>query len=41
MELLLEMVAQEGSTLLYVTHSRDVVLADEVWTLHSGELERG
>ena len=42
MELLLDMVAQEGTTLLYVTHSRDVVaLADEVWTLHSGELERG
>ncbi len=41
MELLLDMVAQEGTTLLYVTHSRDVVaLADEVWTLHSGELER-
>jgi putative ABC transport system ATP-binding protein len=30
----------EGSTLIYVTHSRDFAsLADEVWHLHSGVLE--
>ena len=41
MELLLDLVSQEGTTLLYVTHSREVVaLADAVWTLHSGVLER-
>jgi putative ABC transport system ATP-binding protein len=42
MELLLAMVREEGSTLLYVTHSRELAaLADETWRLHNGLLERG
>ncbi len=41
MDLLLGLVREEGSTLLYVTHSRELaLLADEVWELHSGRLER-
>jgi ABC-type lipoprotein export system ATPase subunit len=41
MELLLQMVREEGSSLVYVTHSRDLaLLADDVWELHSGRLER-
>ena len=39
MELMLSLVAEEGSTLIFVTHSREVSgLADEVWRLHSGVL---
>lgn len=39
MDLLLSLVADEGTTLLYVTHSREFAqLADEVWEIHSGEL---
>jgi ABC-type lipoprotein export system ATPase subunit len=41
MDLLLQLAREEGSTLVYVTHSRELAgLADEIWTLHSGELER-
>jgi ABC-type lipoprotein export system ATPase subunit len=40
MDLLLRMAREEGSALVYVTHSRDLAeLADEVWRLHSGVLE--
>ncbi len=40
MDLMLALVAEEGSTLIYVTHSRDfAALADEVWQLQSGALE--
>ena len=39
MDLLLDLVAAEATTLLFVTHSRDfATLADEVWELHSGQL---
>ena len=39
MELMLSLVAEEGGTLIFVTHSREVsALADEVWLLHSGVL---
>jgi putative ABC transport system ATP-binding protein len=41
MDLLLGMAREAGSTLIYVTHSRDLAsLADEVWRLHGGALER-
>jgi len=41
MELLLRMVREEGSALVYVTHSRELAaLADETWRLHGGVLER-
>ena len=40
MALLLALASEEGTTLLYVTHSREfAAMADAVWTLHSGELE--
>ena len=40
MELLLEVAREEGSSLVYVTHSRDLaMLADESWVLHNGVLE--
>jgi putative ABC transport system ATP-binding protein len=40
MELLLGVAREEGSSLVYVTHSRDLAaLADESWRLHSGVLE--
>lgn len=40
MDLLLQLVAEERSTLVYVTHSRELAeLADRVWNLHSGILE--
>jgi ABC-type lipoprotein export system ATPase subunit len=40
MELLLAVAAEERSTLLYVTHSREfAALADETWELHSGVLK--
>ena len=39
MELMLSLVDEEGGTLIFVTHSREVSgLADEVWLLHSGVL---
>ncbi len=41
MDLLLRMTRDEGSALVYVTHSRELAaLADETWRLHSGVLER-
>jgi putative ABC transport system ATP-binding protein len=41
MELLLEVAREEESSLVYVTHSRDLaMLADESWALHNGVLER-
>ena len=40
MDLLLRLAAEEGSTLIYVTHDHDLAsLADEIWHLHSGILE--
>jgi len=40
MELLVRLVEEEESTLLYVTHSVELAgLADETWRLHSGILE--
>ncbi|HVI96021.1 MAG TPA: ABC transporter ATP-binding protein [Anaeromyxobacter sp.] len=37
MELLLGLAREEGSAVLYVTHSRELAaLADAIWTLHSG-----
>lgn len=39
MNLLLSLAVDEGTTLLYVTHSREFAkLADAVWEIHSGEL---
>lgn len=41
MELMLQLVAEEGTTLVYVTHSRDLAaLADHIFQLHSGVLEQ-
>jgi len=41
MDLLLSLVRDEGSTLVYVTHSTELAeLADERWLLHSGILEQ-
>jgi putative ABC transport system ATP-binding protein len=40
MDLLLGLAREEGSAVLYVTHSRELAaLADAVWTLHSGVRE--
>jgi ABC-type lipoprotein export system ATPase subunit len=40
MDLMLSLVEEEGSTLIYVTHSRDFAsLADEVWHLQNGKLD--
>ena len=40
MDLLLQLVREEGSTLVYVTHSPELAaLADVTWRLHSGILE--
>ena len=40
MDLLLQLAEQEGSTLIYVTHSAELAgLADESWEIHSGVLE--
>jgi len=40
MRLMLELVRDEGCTLVYVTHSAELAsLADETWTIHSGRLE--
>ena len=41
MNLTLDLTRSESSTLIYVTHSRDLAArADAVWTIHSGRLER-
>ena len=41
MELLLRLVEEETSTLIYVTHSLELAaLADQTWSLHSGLLEK-
>jgi ABC-type lipoprotein export system ATPase subunit len=41
MDLLLALARDEGSAVLYVTHSRELAAqADQVWTLHAGRLER-
>jgi putative ABC transport system ATP-binding protein len=41
MRLMLDLARAERSTLVYVTHSREVAaLADETWRMHSGVLER-
>jgi predicted ABC-type transport system involved in lysophospholipase L1 biosynthesis ATPase subunit len=41
MDLLLRLAREEGSALLYATHSRDVsALADETWLVHGGSVER-
>jgi putative ABC transport system ATP-binding protein len=41
MDLLLRLARQERGTLIYVTHSTELAgLADEIWHLHSGILER-
>jgi ABC-type lipoprotein export system ATPase subunit len=41
MDLMLRLVEDEGSTLIYVTHSADLAaLADRTWRLHSGVLEQ-
>ena len=40
MDLMLGLAAEEGGTLVYVTHSRELAaLADETWQIHSGVLE--
>ena len=40
MDLLLRLVAEEGSALIFVTHDPDLAaLADETWHLHGGGLE--
>jgi ABC-type lipoprotein export system ATPase subunit len=40
MDLLLRLVEDDASTLIYVTHSVDLAaLADQTWSLHSGILE--
>ncbi len=40
MDLMLKLASEDGSTLIYVTHSRELAgLADETWYLHSGILE--
>jgi ABC-type lipoprotein export system ATPase subunit len=42
MDLLLALVREEGSALVYVTHSRELAaLADESWSLQDGVLETG
>jgi ABC-type lipoprotein export system ATPase subunit len=42
MDLILELVREEGGTLVYVTHSRDMAArADAVWELRSGTLVTG
>jgi ABC-type lipoprotein export system ATPase subunit len=41
MDLLTELVAAEGSSLVFATHSRSMAAcADEVWRMHSGVLDR-
>ena len=42
MDLMLQMVAEEGATLVYATHSRELAaMADRTLRLHSGILEEG
>jgi predicted ABC-type transport system involved in lysophospholipase L1 biosynthesis ATPase subunit len=42
MDLLLSLAREEGSAVLYVTHSRELAdAADAVWTMHSGVLDAG
>lgn len=42
LDLLFGMARDEGSAVLFVTHSRELAaLADRVWTLHGGRLEEG
>ncbi|ACG73064.1 ABC transporter-related protein [Anaeromyxobacter sp. K] len=42
MDLLLGLAREEGSAVLYVTHSRELAaLADATWILHAGRLEQG
>lgn len=42
MELMLQLVAEEGATLVYVTHSQEIAaMAKHVFQLHSGTLEKG
>ena len=42
MKLMFDLVSEEGTTLLYVTHSGEFAsMADEVWELHSGILSKG
>ncbi|HET8539939.1 MAG TPA: ABC transporter ATP-binding protein [Anaeromyxobacter sp.] len=42
MDLILALAREEGSAVLYVTHSRELAdAADAVWTMHSGVLEAG
>ncbi len=42
MDLIVALAREEGSAVLYVTHSRDLAdAADEVWTMHSGVLDAG
>jgi predicted ABC-type transport system involved in lysophospholipase L1 biosynthesis ATPase subunit len=42
LELLFGLAREEGSAVLFVTHSRDLAaMADRVWTLHGGRLEEG
>jgi ABC-type lipoprotein export system ATPase subunit len=41
MDLLLKLTREQKATLMFVTHSRELAsLADEIWTLRSGQLER-
>jgi predicted ABC-type transport system involved in lysophospholipase L1 biosynthesis ATPase subunit len=40
MDLMLDLVRAERSTLIYVTHSRELAArADRVWEIHSGQLD--
>lgn len=42
MRLMLKLVEEEGSTLIYVTHSRSLAeMAEQSWHIHSGILESG
>ena len=42
LDLLLGLAREEGSAVLFVTHSREIAeAADAIWTLHSGVLEAG
>jgi ABC-type lipoprotein export system ATPase subunit len=42
LDLMLSLAKEEGSTLVYVTHSRELAgLADETWRLQDGGLEEG
>ena len=42
MDLVFVLAREEGSAVVYVTHSRELAeAADEVWTMHSGVLETG